>query len=100
MFLSFKPSHIIYSASKYEMWMSDVTNNQVVWFTKNNTHWTQHGVISVGNNPRWMVLNKAESKAYIANQNTNTVSVVDAATHLVINTIIVGKSPCGIAIKE
>ena len=82
------------------MWVSDVTNGRVSWFTHSGTDWVEQGTMNVGANPRWMAFNHDQTKAYVANQNANSVSVIDVATHTVIATIDVGQSPSCIAIKE
>ncbi len=95
----FKPGFIKYNSAKSEMWMSDVSNGKVHWFKSVSSQWVEQGAISVGTNPRWIAFNTDESLAYVANQNSNTVSIVNASSHTVTNTIVVGNSPASIAIK-
>ncbi len=99
-FLSFKPAHLAYISRGGELWVSDVTNGKIVWFSKTGTHWSQQGTIPVGNNPRWVQPDIVAGKVYIANQNSNTISVIDINSHNVIKTITVGNSPGGIAINR
>ncbi len=96
--LSYKPGHVKYNSSKSEMWMTDVSNGEVHWFKEINSHWTEQGTILVGNNPRWISFSTDESKAFVANQNSNSISVIDVSNHTLINTIGVGLSPSSIAI--
>ena len=91
MLLSFKPGHTAYVASKSELWVSDVTNGKVAWFTKTGSHWTQQGTIPVGNNPRWLQVDNSGGKVYVANQNDNTVSLIDMNSHSLIKTIPVNQ---------
>ncbi|MES2113186.1 MAG: beta-propeller fold lactonase family protein [Bacteroidota bacterium] len=49
--------------------------------------------------PNTQVTDAASGYAYILNQNSNSVSVIDMATNLVVTTISVGKQPLGIAIS-
>src|SRR6266478_4562418 len=41
---------------------------------------------------------EAQTRAYVTNSGSNTVSVIDTATNLVVSTIPVGKVPDGVAI--
>jgi YVTN family beta-propeller protein len=100
MLLSFRPGHTTYVACKNELWVSDVTNGKVAWFTKTGSHWSQQGTIAVGNNPRWLQVDNVSSVVYVANQNDNTVSVIDVNSHSVSKTISVGNAPSCIAIKK
>ncbi len=99
MTLAFKPAYIKYNSAKSEMWMSDVTNGSVHWFTIMGSHWIDRGAISVGNNPRWIIFNSDESIAYVAVQNSNYVSIINVSNHSFIKNIDVGKSPSSMAIK-
>ena len=97
--LTFKPAHINYNSSKSEMWMSDVTNNKIHWFKEINSHWSEQGSLSVGTNPRWTSFSEDGSKAFIANQNSNSMSIINVSDHSILNTISVGQSPSSIAFK-
>lgn len=55
--------------------------------------------ISVGGGPIAMALNPATEKIYVANQNSNSVTVIDANANSVISTIAVGKAPSAVAIN-
>ncbi len=63
--------------------------------------------ITVGRHPTAMLLNKAETRLYVANSNGDTVSVIDTRTDVVIETINVrisenafGASPEGLALSD
>lgn len=49
--------------------------------------------ITVGNNPRYIAITPDGTKAYVANENSNSVSVINIATNDVITTIPVGNDP-------
>jgi len=49
--------------------------------------------ITVGNNPKGIAVTPDGKKLYVANQNDNTVSVIDTATNKVTATINVGTAP-------
>lgn len=54
--------------------------------------------IDVGEAPDGVVFNPAGTRAYVANQLDNTVSVINTATNTVIDTINVGNMPRGVAV--
>lgn len=97
--LGYKPGHIKYNSSKSEMWLTDVTNGKVHWFKEINSHWTEQGTILVGSNPRWIAFSDDEKIAFVANQNNNSVSIINVSNHAVTSTIAVGISPSSIAVK-
>ena len=53
----------------------------------------------VGNGPVALALNAVTDRLYVANQASNTVSVVDPTTNSVLATIAVGKAPSAIAVN-
>ncbi|MFJ4131681.1 hypothetical protein [Pseudomonas cyclaminis] len=56
------------------------------------------GAIAVGNTPNHLALSSDNSRLYVANFGSNTVSVIDTATRKVIHTISLAAVPRGIAI--
>jgi YVTN family beta-propeller protein len=98
--LGFKPGYVAYNGFSKELWVSDATNGKVVYYTLVANVWTVAGSIITGADAHAIAFNKDESKAYITNQGANSVSVIDANTHLVTNTITVSNKPNGIAIKQ
>ncbi len=64
--------------------------------------------ITVGRHPTTILLNKAQSRLYVVNSNSDTVSVIDTATDKVVETInvrltedaLIGASPEGLAISD
>ncbi|MHC8361796.1 YVTN family beta-propeller repeat protein [Pseudomonas sp. LS2P72] len=57
------------------------------------------GSISVGSNPHGIAVSTDGTRAYVCNQGSDTVSVIDIATHRVLTDITVGKSPAGVAVS-
>jgi YVTN family beta-propeller protein/parallel beta-helix repeat protein len=55
--------------------------------------------IAVGTTPWFIALSKDGSKGYVANENSNTVSVIDMATRTVIATVTVGSQPFDIQLS-
>jgi YVTN family beta-propeller protein len=54
--------------------------------------------ISVGIGPGAIAITPNKTEAYVANNNDNTISVINTATNAVNTTILVGSQPDGIAI--
>ncbi|MGB4781741.1 YncE family protein, partial [Candidatus Methylomirabilis sp.] len=54
--------------------------------------------IPVGSNPVGVAITPNGTRAYVTNQGSNNVSVIDTATNAVTATITVGSSPAGVAI--
>ncbi|WP_316785191.1 YncE family protein, partial [Streptomyces sasae] len=54
--------------------------------------------VPVGNFPTGVAINSAGTRAYVANEGDDTVSVIDTATNTVTATINVGSSPFGVAV--
>ncbi len=55
--------------------------------------------VPVGNYPYGVAVNPNGTKVYVANQNSNTVSVIDTATNNVTATVNTGIGPQGIAVN-
>lgn len=98
--LNFKPGYAAYNAAVSELWVSDATNGKVVYFKDMGANtWMKHGEFATGANAHAIVFNTAGTTAYVTNQNANTVSVINTATHTKIKDIPVGKKPNGIVLK-
>jgi len=54
--------------------------------------------VNVGSGPIGVAVNPAGTKAYVANSDYNTVSVIDTATNTVTATVNVGSSPYGVSV--
>jgi YVTN family beta-propeller protein len=55
--------------------------------------------IPVGDEPRRVAVNEKTNRIYVANTNSDTVSVIEGATNFV-GTIPVGDNPVGVAVNE
>ena len=55
--------------------------------------------VSVGKYPQSVGVNPVKNLAYVANYNSNTVSVIDGVTGSIINTISTGANPNGVAVN-
>jgi len=54
--------------------------------------------VPVGVNPYGVAIAPDGKRAYVANANSNTVSVIDTATNTVVATVLPGTGPIGVAI--
>lgn len=98
--LGFMPGYVAYNTSNSELWVSDATNGKVVYYTLVSTVWTLQGNITTGANAHAIAFSSDGSKAYVTNQDANTISVIDVATHTIVNTISVGAKPNGIVLIQ
>ena len=57
-------------------------------------------MISVGDYPTYVTFAPNGSRAYVANPNANTVSVISPADNTVIDTVTVGDYPTGLAVTQ
>ena len=75
--------------------------NQAVGYVEVVDHVTYERVtIPTGAYPTVVVLNGYGSRAYVTNQFSNSVSVIDTGSNLVINTIQVGSTPIGMVLND
>jgi YVTN family beta-propeller protein len=54
--------------------------------------------VRVGISPSGVAVNPTGTKAYVANYNSNNVSIIDTSTNKVIDTVEVGERPVGVAV--
>jgi YVTN family beta-propeller protein len=97
--LGFKPGYVAYSSHLSELWISDATNGKVVYYTLVGGNWTLQGDITTGADAHAIAFDNNGTKAYITNQGAGNISVIDMATHTVLQNIVVGTKPNGIALK-
>ena len=98
--LNFKPGYAAYNAAINELWVSDATNGKVVYYMDmGGDMWMKHGEFATGADVHAIAFNAAGTIAYVTNQGANTVSVINAGTHIKLKDIPVGKKPNGIVLK-
>jgi YVTN family beta-propeller protein len=98
--LAFKPGYVAYHTSSGELWVSNATDGKVAYYTLVSGVWTLQGNIVTGADAHAITFNSDGTKAYVTNQGSGSVSVIDVATHIVSQTIAVGTKPNGIVIKQ
>lgn len=98
--LGFTPGYVAYNAVNSELWVSDATNGKVVYYSLISNVWVSQGSITTGANAHAIAFNADNSKAYVTNQDANTVSIINVLTHSVITFVNVGSKPNGIILTQ
>ncbi len=98
--MAFMPGQIAYNQTLNELWICQAGENKVAYFERKNNLWSLKGTIITGNDAHAITFSKDMKKAFVVNQKENTVSVIDANTHLKTKDISVGSLPNGIVLKE
>lgn len=98
--LGFKPGYVAYHGGRRELWVSDATNGQVVWYTQQSGTWTRSGQIPTGADAHAIAFTPDQKTALITNQGAATVSLIDVATHKKVTDIQVGAKPNGVALLD
>lgn len=80
-----------------ELWVTDTQNGKVVIFKTDSDEKT--GEITTAAGAHAIAFNTDRTKAYISNQNANSVSVIDVSAKTVLKTISVGSKPNGILFR-
>jgi YVTN family beta-propeller protein len=98
--LGFMPGMASYNEMNKELWVSDPVNGKVHYWSFSSGNWNHGGVFSTAAGAHAITFTEDEMKAYVSNQNAESVSVIDAMTHSVTKTLTVGKKPNGLLIKK
>jgi YVTN family beta-propeller protein len=96
----FTPGQIAYNETLNELWICQAGENKVAYFERKNNLWSLKGTIITGDDAHAITFSKDMKRAFVVNQKGNTVSVIDANTHLKTKDISVGSLPNGIVLKE
>jgi YVTN family beta-propeller protein len=97
--LGFKPGYAAFQAHHQELWVTDATHGQVVYFKFENGHWIKKGDIVTGADAHAIVFSSNNQTAFVTNQGANTVSVIDIGSHSKTKDITVGSKPNGLVLK-
>lgn len=98
--LGFMPGMVGYNSAKDELWVTDAENGKVVYFQRMNNTWMKMGSIDTGSGAHGIAFTKDEKTAYVTNQLTESVSVIDVDLKSKVKDIKVGNKPNGIVIKQ
>ena len=93
--LTFEPGMVAYNKLDNTVWVTDETNGAVVVFSNRTAVTT----ITAGAGTHGIVFNANYTKAYVTNQEANTVSVINAVLRKKIKDITVGTKPNGMVVK-
>lgn len=96
----FTPGQIAYNETLNELWICQAGENKVAYFERKNNLWSLKGTIITGDDAHAITFSKDEKRVFVVNQKGNTVSVINATTHLKTKDISVGSLPNGIVLKE
>jgi YVTN family beta-propeller protein len=81
------------------VWSVNPDNDSVSVFNVAGDANTKLAEIPVGNSPQSVAINSSGTAVYVVNQGSNSVSVIDAAQRLVVDTVLnVGTEPYGAAL--
>lgn len=98
--LDFKPGQMAYNKTLNELWICQAGNNKVAYFERQPDKWVLKSTIVTGNDAHAIRFSKDEKIAYVVNQQGNTVSVINTASHEKTADITVGLNPNGIVLRE
>ncbi|MBA4853436.1 YncE family protein [Emticicia sp. BO119] len=96
--LGFMPGFVAYHTATKEMWVTDPNAGKVHWWVKDNSGKMMYaGAFTTAAGAHAIAFK--DMTAYVTNQETASVSVINVMQHKVVKTISVGKKPNGIVIK-
>jgi len=98
--LGYTPGYVAYNTINSELWVTDATNGKVVYYKLISNVWTLQGTITTGANAHAIAFSSDNSKAYVTNQDANTISIINVLTHAVLTTVNVGSKPNGIVLTQ
>ncbi len=99
--LGFMPGSVAHNNLKKELWVTAPDNGNVHYWTWNaaSNSWVHSGLFDAGAGAHATVFTNDGSTAYVTNQLSESVSVINVASHTKVKDITVGKKPNGIVIK-
>jgi YVTN family beta-propeller protein len=83
-----------------ELWVTDPEGKRVVAYTAATPEGGPVRTMSVGDGAHAIAFSPDGTKAYVTNQGAGTVSVVEVMSGNVSETVIVGQSPNGMAVRD
>lgn len=99
--LGFMPGSVAHNLPKNELWATDPANGKVHYYTWDNGtgSWVHGGLFNAGPGAHAIAFTNDGNIAYVTNQASASVSVINVTAHTKIKDIAVGKKPNGILIK-
>jgi YVTN family beta-propeller protein len=97
--LGFKPGYAAYHSGTNELWVSDATNGKAVIYQRSGGTWVKKSEVITGTDAHAIAFNSDLGLAYITNQGSHTITVLNATTYAKVLNIPVGKMPNGIIVR-
>lgn len=99
--LGFTPGFAAHHAGRNELWVSQAqTGNKVVFYERRAGAWAKAAEVATGLDAHAIAFTKDGRTAYVTNQGSGTVSVVDVATRTKLRDVAVGKKPNGVVLTN
>lgn len=83
----------------HNVYLVNSGRNSVYEFVPSTSQWTEI-VLPAGSAPAMVAADEANNLIYVTNSGTSSLSVIDPASHTVVNTVPVGATPWGISIDN
>ena len=99
--LGFMPGSVAHNAPKNELWVTDPENGKVHYYTwdAGMSSWIHSSLFDAAPGAHAIAFTNDGDIAYVTNQASASVSVVNVVSHTKVKDITVGKKPNGILIK-
>lgn len=97
--LGFKPGYVAYHSGSNELWVSNATSGSVVIYARAGDSWQKKKEVTTGADAHAILFNENLTTAYVTNQGSHTVSLINTADYTKVKDIPVGKMPNGIVIR-
>lgn len=100
--LGFMPGSAAHNGVKKELWVTDPDNSKVHYWTwdQSNNQWKHGGAFTAAAGAHAIAFTGDGNTAYVTNQMSASVSVINVNDHSKIKDITVGNKPNGIVIKQ
>jgi YVTN family beta-propeller protein len=98
--LDFKTGFVAYHTPAQELWVSDATYGRIVYYRQEAGSWTEKGSIETGADPHGIAFSADGKMAYVINQRSDNVSIIDVGSHTKIKDVPVGSKPNGLVLKQ
>ncbi|MFP5471743.1 MAG: YncE family protein [Bacteroidia bacterium] len=93
-FVEYTPHNAIFSPDGSELWISQSTEEGKI-IVVDTKKWKKKSTVTVGNMPSELTFSSDGTKAYSANTNGNSVTIIDVSTKNVLTTVAVEEGPVG-----
>lgn len=98
--LNFKPGFIAFDEQNKVLWVCNGAANEVVIFQKKGENYIEINRIKTGEDPHSIAFSTKQKIAFVVNQKSNTVTLIDLLTLKKIKEISTGLKPNGMVLIE